>query len=476
MTAALWTDKEAAQATGGTVSGASWKASGVMIDSRRVEPGDLFVALPGERVDGHDFVAAALAKGAAAALVERAPTNVGAEAPLLVVENVLQGLVGLAYAARARSGAKILGVTGSVGKTGTKEALSRALSVAGEAYVSAGNLNNHIGAPLSLARLPRTSEHAVLEMGMNHAGEIAPLSRMIRPHLAIVTNVAPVHIGFFDTERDIALAKAEIFEGLEPGGIAVLNIDNEWYPLLADRALECGADRIVSFGRDQGAEVRLIDARSDLDGSLVEANIAGRVVRYQLDAIGAHWAFNSIGVLACVHALGLDIEESAAAIRRVSAGRGRGGQVDIALAGGGSLRLIDESYNASPAAMRAAFSVMGLCGSRAEGRRIAVLGEMRELGEQGTDLHAGLADDLLAAAPERVYTVGPLMRALRARLPRSIRGEHGDVSTDIAARIASELLPGDVVLVKGSLGTNMAPIIAAIEALAEPRRLVANGR
>ena len=476
MTAALWTDTEAARATGGTARGAPWSASGAVIDSRDVAPGDLFVALPGERVDGHDYVAGALAEGAAAAMVERVPENVGVQAPLLLVDDVLKGLTKLGAAARARSTAKVIGVTGSVGKTGTKEALTRALSVAGESHGSAGNLNNHIGAPLSLARLPAAAAHAVLEMGMNHAGEIAPLSRMIRPHVAIVTNVAPVHIEFFETERDIALAKAEIFEGMEPGGIAVLNLDNEWYSVLAERARECGVERIIGFGRHADAEIRLIEARSDLDGSLIEADIAGRALRYQLDAIGAHWAFNSIGVLACVHALGLNVEASAAAIRRVSAGRGRGGQVEITLAGGGALRLIDESYNASPAAMRAAFSVLDLTQPSGAGRRIAVLGDMRELGARGTDLHSDLADDLIAASPDRVYTVGPLMRALRARLPRSIRGAHGDVSTDVAAVIATELGAGDVVLVKGSLGTNMAPVIAAIEALAEPRRLVVNGR
>jgi UDP-N-acetylmuramoyl-tripeptide--D-alanyl-D-alanine ligase len=476
MTAGLWTDTEARQATDGTVSGASWIASGVVIDSRKVGPGDLFVALPGDRVDGHDFVGAALAKGAAAAMVERVPDGLDPDAPLLLVEDVLTGLTRLGTAARSRSTATVVGVTGSVGKTGTKEALARALSVAGETHVSAGNLNNHIGAPLSLARLPRSAEYAVLEMGMNHAGEIAPLSRMIRPHLAIVTNVASVHIEFFDSERDIALAKAEIFEGMEPGGIAVLNVDSEWYPLLAERARACGVDRVIGFGRSAEAEVRLVDAKSNRDGSMVEGLIDGRSFQYQLDAIGAHWAFNSIGVLACAHGLGLDIEASAAAIAAVSAGRGRGGQVLINLASGGSICLIDESYNASPAAMRAAFSVLGLVGATGAGRRIAVLGDMRELGEHGTDLHAELADELLAVSPDRVYTVGPLMRALRARLPKSIRGLHGDISTDFADQLAADLSDGDVVLVKGSLGTNMAPIVAAIEALSEPLRLVANGR
>jgi UDP-N-acetylmuramoyl-tripeptide--D-alanyl-D-alanine ligase len=476
MTAALWTDIEAARATGGAVSGASWRASGVVIDSRRVQPGDLFVALPGERTDGHDHVASALAQGAAAAMVARRPVGLGADAPLLVVEDVLHALERLGAAARARSAARIVGVTGSVGKTGTKESLAQALSAAGETHASAGNLNNHIGAPLSLARLPENAAFAVLEMGMNHAGEIAPLSRMVRPHVAIITNVAPVHIEFFESERDIALAKAEIFEGMEPGGTAVLNLDNPWHELLAERARACGVERIIGFGRAAEAEVRLLDAESDRDGSLVRVTVDGRPVAYRIDAIGAHWAFNSVGVLAVVHALGLDVEASAGAIRQVSAGRGRGGQIDVALAGGGSLRLIDESYNASPAAMRAAFQVLGLARPEAGGRRIAVLGDMRELGARGRDLHADLADALLACAPDRVYTVGPLMRALRDRLPEDLLGAHGDASTDIADTLARDLAAGDVVLVKGSLGTNMAPIVAAIEALAEPPRLVANGR
>lgn len=476
MSAPLWTDVEAARATGGAVSGASWAASGVVIDSRRVTPGDLFVALPGDRVDGHDYVGAALAKGAAAAMVDRKPADIPGGAPLLIVDEVLQGLTQLGAAARARSNARIIGVTGSVGKTGTKESLARALSVAGSVHASVGNLNNHIGAPLSLARLPSTADFAVLEMGMNHAGEIAPLSRMVRPHVSIITNVSPVHIEFFESERDIALAKAEIFEGMERGGVAVLNRDNKWFDLLVETARARGVERIVGFGRETNSEIRLVDARADDNGSHVEIVVDGRPLSYRIDAIGAHWAFNSIGVLACVHALGLDVEASASAIRGVSAGRGRGGQLDVALPGGGSVRLIDESYNASPAAMRAAFSVLALARPGDAGRRIAVLGDMRELGGRGMDLHADLADDLLSAAPDRVYTVGPLMRALRTRLPTALRGVHGDTSGDVAEQIARDLVDGDVVLVKGSLGTNMAPIVAAIEALAEPPRLVANGR
>lgn len=480
MMAALWTDGLAARATGGMLSGRSWQASGVVIDSRKVTAGDLFVALVGERVDGHDFVGRALKSGAAAALVERRPDGLGEGAPLLVVDDVLAALARLGADARDRSTAKVLAVTGSVGKTGTKEALALALAGVGKVHASEGNLNNHIGAPLSLARLPGDVSHAVFELGMNHAGEIAPLSRLVRPDLAIITNVEPVHIGYFDGERDIALAKAEIFEGLEPGGVAVLNSDNAWRGLLAEKARAAGAGRIVTFGRDQGADIRLIQADADANGCHVDIEVEGRAFDYRLDAIGAHWAFNSIGVVACIHALGLDVETAAGAIRGLSAGRGRGGQVTVALASGGTVRLIDESYNASPAAMRAAFAVLGFCKPASGCRRIAVLGDMRELGESGPRLHAELGEDLLAAAPDLVFTAGPLMRELCAVLPNGVLASHDDVSAEIADAVANELRDGDVVLVKGSLGTNMAPIVAAIEALADlpdlPRRVAVNGR
>ncbi len=473
---ALWTRAEAAAATGGRPAGPDWRASGVAIDSRKVRPGDLFVALPGARTDGHDHAGAALAGGAAAAMVERIPPGAAAAAPLLLVEDCLAALARLGAAARARSRAGVVAVTGSVGKTGTKESLARALAPFGAVHASEGNLNNHIGAPLSLARLPAGAGFAVLEMGMNHAGEIAPLSRMARPDVAIVTNVEAVHIAHFADERGIAEAKAEVFAGLAPGGAAVLNRDNPWFDLLAARAAGAGAGRIVGFGRGAAAEVRLLDAAPDDGGVSVRASVGGREVRYRLDAIGEHWAFNSAGVLACVHALGLDPEPAAAAIRQVVAGRGRGGQARIALAGGGAVTLIDESYNASPAAMRAAFRVLAAAAPGPGGRRIAVLGDMLELGAAGPELHAALAGDLLAARPDAVFTVGPEMRALRARLPAALRAGHADSSAGIAGRAAAGLRDGDVVLVKGSLGTRMAPVVAAIEALAEPPRLAANGR
>ncbi|MBM86727.1 MAG: UDP-N-acetylmuramoylalanyl-D-glutamyl-2, 6-diaminopimelate--D-alanyl-D-alanine ligase [Rhodospirillaceae bacterium] len=472
---ALWTVSDAVEVSSGEALGRPWEASGIVIDSRKVSPGDLFVALQGLRVDGHDYVASALDAGAVAAVVERRPDGINDDAPLLRVDDALAALVRFAEAARSRSPARIVAVTGSVGKTGVKDSLARALALVGECHASEGNLNNQIGAPLSLARLSSTATHGVLEFGMNHAGEIGRLSRMARPHVAMITNVEPVHMEFFESERDIALAKAEVFEGLAAGGFAVLNRDNQWFSLLQTRARELGAVRVVTFGRELGSEVRLVDVVVGDNGSVVTLDVAGRVLRFPLDAIGAHLAFNAAGVLACVHALGLDIEASVAAIRPVSAGRGRGGQITINIAGGGSVRLIDESYNASPAAMRAAFAVLAMTKPRDTGRRIAILGDMRELGESGPGLHASLAAELLAARPDLVFTVGPLMRSLRNELPKSLIAPHAQASTDLVECVAQELRDGDVVLIKGSLGTNMAPIVGAIEALAESWPIVVNG-
>ena len=460
----LWADTEAVQATGGTLSGPGWQASGIAIDSRRVRPGDLFVALAGERTDGHAHAADALARGACAAVVRHRPAGCDGR-PLLLVPDCLDALVDLGTAARARSAGRMAAVTGSVGKTGSKDMLGRALAAFGPAHTSLGNHNNHIGAPLSLARLPRTAEFGVFELGMNHPDEIRPLSRMVRPHLAMITTIEPVHVGFFSGEEAVARAKSEIFEGVEPGGAAVLNRDNRWFDLTRARAAAAGIDRILTFGRHPEAVVRLEAVHTDGNGSTVALRVDGSGLEYRLDARGEHWAFNSAGVLACILGLGLDVARAAAAIRPVSAGRGRGAQVRIPLADGGAVLLIDESYNASPAAMRAAFRVFADTCPGSGGRRIAVLGDMLELGAVGCRLHAELARDLLEAGPDAVYTIGSLMRRLHERLPASLAAAHADASTDIADPIAADLRDGDVVLVKGSLGTNMAPVIAAFEAL-----------
>ena len=470
----LWTSAAASAATGGYAQGV-WQADGIAIDSRSARIGDLFVALPGSRVDGHDYVASVLAADAAAALVNHRPADVADTASLLLVDDVLAALGRLAAAARDRARPRTVAVTGSVGKTGSKDALAQALAAFGAVHASAGNLNNHIGVPLSLARMPAGSDYAVFEIGMNHAGEIGPLSRLVRPEVALITTVAPAHIGFFDTERDIALAKAEIFEGLGPGGVAVLNHDNRWFTLLRQRAVDTGIDRIVSFGTHADATVQIATIDATVNGTLIETVIDGRRLRFPIDAVGAHWGVNAVGVLACIHALGLDVEPAAAAMRPIRASRGRGGQVRVALATGGCLTLIDESYNASPAAMRAAFGVLGMARPGPGGRRVAVLADMLELGDQAAALHAGLVCDLLAARPDLVITTGPLMQYLRRQLPAGMRGLHEDCTDNAASAVAAALRSGDVVLVKGSLGSNLAPVVKAIEDLAVPDSLAVSG-
>lgn len=475
MTAALWTRDDAVRATGGQPLGRGWNASGVVIDSRAVRAGDLFAALPGERVDGHDFVAQALKAGAAAALVSRRPDGLAEDAPLLLVDDVLAGLAALGRAARARSTARIAAVTGSVGKTGSKEMLAAALAGYGPTQASQGNLNNHIGAPLSLARLTPSAAYAVFELGMNHPDEIRPLTRLVRPHAALITNVEMVHAGFFTGIEQIADAKAEILEGLEPGGAAVLNRDNGQYGRLAGHAARLGIGRIVTFGTDAAVDVRLLDSASDAGGTRVEAEVAGRRLSWTVGGIGRHWALNSIGVAATLIALELDPAPGMAALAGVSAMRGRGGQVRLDLPGG-PLTLIDESYNASPPAVRAALAVFAETRPGPGGRRILVLGDMRELGAGAPAAHRGLAEAVLAARPDAVYLVGPEMRALAVALPAGLVTAHTERSEDLATVVAGAVAPGDVVLVKGSLGTRMKPIVTALEALATPTRFAVAGR
>jgi len=478
MTAPLWTRDDAVRATGGQPLGRDWGASGVVIDSRAIRAGDLFAALPGERVDGHAFVAQALRAGAAAALVSRRPDGLAEDAPLLLVDDVLAGLAALGRAARARSTARIAAVTGSVGKTGSKEMLAAALAAYGPTQASQGNLNNHIGAPLSLARLTPSAGYAVFELGMNHPDEIRPLTKLVRPHVALITNVEMVHAGFFTGIEQIADAKAEILEGLEPGGVAVLNRDNDQYERLAGHAARLGIARTVTFGTgagpDSGIDVRLIDSTSDADGTRVEAEIAGRRLSWTVGGIGRHWALNSLGVAATLLALDLDPAPGMAALAGVSAMRGRGGQVRLDLPGG-PLTLIDESYNASPPAVRAALEVFAGTRPAPGGRRILVLGDMRELGAGAPAAHRGLAGAVLAARPDAVFLVGPEMRALAVALPAGLVAAHAEQSDELATIVAGAVAPGDVVLVKGSLGTRMKPIVTALEALATPPKRVVNG-
>lgn len=464
---ALWTSQEAAAATGGN-SSAPWTASGVSIDSRTVREGDLFIAIQGPTHDGHDHIAGAMANGAAAAMTSR--DGAAGDAPALRVADTMEGMRALARHARHRGTARIAAVTGSTGKTGTKDTLNLALSRQAETHATQGNLNNHWGLPLSLARLPQTARFGVLEMGMNSPGEIAPLSELAEPDVAIVTNVSAVHIEFFDSEADIADAKGEIFAGMGGNGTAVLNRDNRHFERLCTHAENAGVGRIRSFGAHEEADIRLRDSTPGETGWQVAAEIDGTPLSYRLGAPGAHWVNNSLGVLAVVDALGADVAEAARAMVDVAPAIGRGAQSTISL-GDGQLLLIDESYNASPASTRAALDVLGTCG----GRRIAVLGDMLELGAQSDALHAALAEDIQRNEIDQVFLAGTHMAALAAALDPAQVAATAPSSDTLLPDVLDAVRAGDTVMVKGSLGSRMAPIVTALKALGQSDALRAAG-
>jgi UDP-N-acetylmuramoyl-tripeptide--D-alanyl-D-alanine ligase len=460
----LWRAAEAAAAAGGATP-IDWTATGVSIDTRSLVAGDLFVALHGPNRDGHDFVAAAFKRGAAAAMIDRRSADLPPTAPVLRVADTLRGLTALGVAARDRSEARIIAVTGSVGKTGTKEALHRALAACGPTYASAGGLNNHWGVPLSLARLPPVARYGIFELGMNHPGEIAVLTRQVRPHVAVITTVEPAHLGFFPSVAAIADAKGEIFLGLEPGGVAVLNCDNPHYRRLVAAAERAGVGEIIGFGADPSAKVRLVDCILGPDGSMVEAALADKVLRFRLQVPGRHWVMNALAVLAGVRAVGADVECAAAALAELEAMPGRGRRQRLAWRGG-VLTLIDESYNASPAAMRAAIAVLGATAPAGGGRRVAVLGDMLELGEAAEDLHRDLGESLLAAKVDRVFLVGTIIAALHEALPGLMRGGLCRTADEAIPLLVAYLLPGDVVTVKGSRAMGLDRIVAELRARA----------
>jgi UDP-N-acetylmuramoyl-tripeptide--D-alanyl-D-alanine ligase len=459
----LWTIKAMAKAMGASVHGALPESvPGLSIDSRTIKPWEAFFAIKGDVRDGHEFVGAALDRGAGLAVVAQARRpSLPDGAPLLVVDDVLAALIDLARAARARSAAKFIGVTGSVGKTGTKEALKLALSADGETHASAASYNNHWGLPLSLARCPSQARYAVLEMGMNHAGEIAPLSRLVRPHIAIITTIEPVHLEFFPSIEAIADAKSEIFQGLESGGAAVINRDNPQFARLHQAAMRNGVGRIVSFGEHADADARLIKCALQPDWSTVQARIFGTDVTYKLGAPGRHVVLNSLAVLAAVSLAGADLAMAALALAGLSPASGRGARVTLDLPGGTAL-LIDESYNANPASMRAALALLGQAQVGPRGRRIAVLGDMLELGPQGVELHRSLFDAVTANTVDLVFCAGPLMRALWDALPSERRGGYAEQSASLEADVLGALRAGDVVMVKGSLGSRMGLIVKAL--------------
>jgi UDP-N-acetylmuramoyl-tripeptide--D-alanyl-D-alanine ligase len=470
--AALWTATEAAAATGAETA-ETWNAEGISIDSRTIVPGDLFIALEGPNFDGHEFLAQAFAEGAVAAVVHRRPAE-PVPGPLLVVDDTMTALEALGRAARTRCVARVVAVTGSVGKTGTKEALRLCLAVQGPTHANVANLNNQWGVPLSLARMPRDSAYAVFELGMNHPGELGPLSRLVRPHAVIVTNVEAVHLEFFDSVAAIADAKAEAFEGLEPDGVAIVNLDNAHSGRLVEAARGAGAARIVGFGTDPQAEVRLIKVVPHSECCCISATIGDQPVTYKVGAPGRHWAMNSLAVLAAIQALGGDLGLAALELAQLSALEGRGARHTVAL-GEGSFVLIDDSYNASPASMRAAFDTLADAPVGRGGRRLAVLGDMLELGSEASKLHRELAADLAAAGVDLVFTAGAAMAALHQALPVERRGLHASTSGELIEPLRAALSAGDAALVKGSLGSRMGIIVEALLADDQTPSAAVNG-
>jgi UDP-N-acetylmuramoyl-tripeptide--D-alanyl-D-alanine ligase len=437
--------------------------TGISIDSRTIASGEAYFAIKGDVHDGHDFVDAALKNGAAVAVVAEAwREKFPSDAPLLVVPDVLAGLVALGVAARARLRGQVIAVTGSVGKTSTKEALRCVFSAQGITHASVASFNNHWGVPLTLARCPAHADYAVFEIGMNHAGEIETLVKMVRPHVAIITTVEPVHLEFFDGIEAIADAKAEIFAGLEAGGAVVLNRDNAQFARLQKRAKELGVSRIVSFGADKKAEARLLDVSLHATSSAVHALILDQDITYKLGLPGRHMAMNSLAVLAAASLAGADLVASALALSQMLPAVGRGTRLALGLPQG-PVTLIDESYNANPASMAAALGVLGQAEVTSRGRRIAVLGDMLELGTSSPALHRGLADAVVANKVDLIFCCGPLMRNLWDALPSAQRGGYAEQSTLLESQVAVALRAGDAVMVKGSLGSKMKVIVAALE-------------
>lgn len=462
----IWTASEAAAATGGIANG-SWIATGLSIDSRSVVPGDLFIALRGETADGHDYIAQALAAGAVAAVVTHRPDHLSSDAPLLVVADTLQALQDLGCAARARSGAKIIAVTGSVGKTGTKEMLAASFAALGQTHASRGSYNNHWGVPYSLTAMHAGTDYGIFEIGMNHSGEITPLTRMVRPDIAIITTIAAVHMEHFKDVEEIAAAKAEIFDGMEAGATAILNHDNEWFSYLRAKAVARGLS-VRSFGADAPADARLESCLIAANGSRIQAIVMDEPVSFTLLIPGRHIVLNALAVLLAVKVAGGDIQVAARALEKIEPIKGRGKREYLDIGDPENpVTLIDESYNASPVAMQAAFRVLALIDPGRGGRRIAVLGDMREMGVGGPQAHADLALPLQAADVQLVYTCGPLMKNLYDSLPQDRRGAHSHDSAELAQIVPEVLVPGDVVMVKGSNGSKMGVVVEALRKLPE---------
>ena len=468
----LWTSSDAAKATGGRATQA-WAASGVSIDTRSLQPDDLFVALKDVR-DGHDFVAQALEKGAAAALVSRIPEGVTPNAPLLIVPDVLQALEAMGAFARARTRARVVGVTGSVGKTSTKDMLRAILSGQGRTHAAEASYNNHWGVPLTLARMPADADFAVIEIGMNHPGEIAPLARLAQLDAAMVTTVAPAHLEAFDSIEGIAHEKASIFDGLRPGGTAIFNADIATTAILRAKALAVGV-RTVAFGTVEGADYRLLEARIAEETTVCQALRGDQPLLFKVSSPGRHFALNALGALAVAEALGADPMIAAHDLGRwvPPAGRGQRERIVLDLVEETYFDLIDDAFNANPASMAASLDMLiaakptdGI-GRVGGGRRIAVLGDMLELGPTEAELHAAIARHPRLEAVHVIHCVGPRMRALHGALPRHQRGDWVETAADLAPRARSLIDAGDILLVKGSKGSKVSLVVDALRKMGQ---------
>ncbi|MBP2488382.1 UDP-N-acetylmuramoylalanyl-D-glutamyl-2,6-diaminopimelate--D-alanyl-D-alanine ligase [Rhizobium leguminosarum] len=460
----LWTTEDMIAAMAGRPFGTLPEGiTGISIDSRSINPGEAFFAIKGDRVDGHDYASMATANGASLLVVSEArlPAMGRLTVPMIVVEDVLAALGRLGLASRERSRARIIAVTGSVGKTTTKEMLRHVLSPSGKVHASVASFNNHWGVPLTLARMPEDTDYGVFEVGMNHPGEIRPLVGMIRPDVAIITTIAPAHLGNFKNIKEIAAAKAEIFEGLEPGGHVVLNRDNDQFNFLDRTAQSLRIEHIHSFGQHAKAEFRLAEFNGSDENSTLWLTIGGETLEVALGAPGRHIAENALAALGVVRIVGADMQKAIEALATLRPEKGRGKRHRL-LIGGGSFTLIDESYNANPASMRAAIALLAASEPTGRGRRIAVLGDMLEMGEYAQKVHTDLAVPLLAAGIEHVWMAGAEMAALKESLPESVQVEYRENTDELTDYVLNSVAPGDVLMVKSSLGIGFGKIVAAL--------------
>jgi len=460
----LWTSEDLTSAMGGRPIGSLPAGiTGISIDSRSIGQNEAFFAIKGDRVDGHDFASLAVANGATLIVVNEAklPALGKLSVPMIVVEDVLAALGRLALVARARSRARIVAVTGSVGKTTTKEMLRHALAPSGRVHAAVASFNNHWGVPLTLARMPADTDFGVFEIGMNHPDEIRPLVKMVRPHVAMITTIAAAHLGHFKDLEEIASAKAEIFEGLEPGGSAILNRDIKQFDFLEQKAKDAGVSHIHTFGQHAKADFRLADFEGNAENSVVWAVLNGETSEVHIGAPGRHIAENAMAVLGACLLVGADMAGAMAALAALKPVKGRGERHRLGI-GEGHLTLIDESYNANPASMRAAIALLASATPELTGRRIAVLGDMLEMGEFSAQVHEELAGPLLAAGIEHVWLAGKEMAALKESLPANVQVTYFDKTADLADYAVRSVMPGDVVMVKSSLGLGFGKIVAAL--------------